>query len=162
MSFSLVIIFLLNNFIFAALSQTEISEKVKLEDRIISSTFKALAKIFISTLDINKLKKNNIKRLNNMNEDKFKKQYARVYQTLKDYPLLLVRYDVTENMTRDALIEKIKSLDKRQMYEMADSVPDKVIANQFKQYLNKKRQELQNGIANQINQLWGKIIEKAK
>jgi hypothetical protein len=48
------------------------------------------------------------------------------------------------------------------MYEMADSVPDKVIANQFKQYLNKKRQELQNGIANQINQLWGKIIEKAK
>jgi len=34
LSFSLVIIFLVNNFIFAALSQTEISEKVKLEEQI--------------------------------------------------------------------------------------------------------------------------------
>ena len=34
LSFSLVIIFLVNNFIFVALSQTEISEKVKLEEQI--------------------------------------------------------------------------------------------------------------------------------
>jgi len=44
---------------------------------------------------------------------------------------------------------------------MINSIPDAIIANQFKQYLGEKKQEIQkSNAAEQINMFWNKIIEK--
>jgi len=136
--------------------------KVSAEDRIAGSTFKTLAKAFVAITDVNKLKKNNIDRLNKMNEEKFKKRYAGVYQVIKDLPAeLKVSYGITEAMTKEQVIKNIESLDKKKIYEMIDSIPDAIITNQFKQYLGEKKQEIQkSNLVEQINGFWNKILEK--
>lgn len=138
-------------------------EKVSVTDRIIGSTFKALAKTFVATADINRLKKNNIDKLKKMENEKFKERYTKVYRVIKDLPpKLKVSYAITEDMTKEQAIRNIESFDKKKMYEMIDSIPDTIIAQQFRQYLSEKKQAIQkSNIVEQINKFWHKIIRKA-
>ena len=138
-------------------------EKASAQDRIIGSTFKTLAKAFVATVDINKLKKNNIDKLNKMDEGKFKKHYVKVYGVIKDLPdNLKARYLVAEDFTKEEAIKDIKSLDKKKLYEIIDSIPDTIIAQQFRQYLAKQADRIQkSNLAQQINKLWNKIIGRA-
>ena len=55
-------------------------------------------------------------------------------------------------MTRDAMMQRIEALNKEKMYEMIDAFPDVVIANEFKRYLFKHKEEVPKS-----NEL-GKII----
>lgn len=138
-------------------------EKVGVGDKIVGSTFKTLAKAFVVTTDINKLKKNNIDKLNKMNEEKFKKRYAEVYKVIKDLPAKLkVSYGITKTITKEQIIKDIESLNKKNIYEIIDSIPDAIIAKQFKQYLSEKKQEIQKSNAvEQINKFWNKMIARA-
>lgn len=144
------------SFIFAA-------EKANLVDKIIGSTFKTLAKAFVLSADMNKLKKNNIDILNKMSEEKFKKRYSGVYKVLKDLPpKLKVEYGITETMSKEQAIKNTESLNKKKIYEIIDSIPDAIIAQQFKQYLNQKKQAIQkSNVVEQIKKFWNKIIGKA-
>lgn len=137
-------------------------DKVNTEDRIIGLTFKALAKAFVAIVDINKLKKSNIDKMMKMKEDKFNSKYAKVYEVIKDLPSeLKAGYAVTEHMTKEQAIRNIKSLDKKKIYAMIDSIPDVIIAREFRQYLSKKKQEIQkNNVVGQINRFWAKMMEK--
>jgi hypothetical protein len=137
-------------------------ENVSIEDRIIGATFKTLAKAFVAVTDINKLKKDNIDRLKKMDEDKFKRQYAKAYKVIKDLPPeFKVAYGITEHMAKEQAIKDIESLDKKKIYETIDSIPDTIIARQFKQYLSEKKQEMQkSNLVEQINSFWNKIIGK--
>jgi len=138
-------------------------EKVGVEDRIIGSTFKTLAKAFVLAVDINKLKKNNINKLNKMSEEKFSKRYAKAYAIIKDLPPKLKEsYGITEAMTKETAIRNTESLDKNKIYEIIDSIPDEVIAKQFKQYLSDVKEDIgKSSAVEQINKLWNKIIGKA-
>ncbi len=137
-------------------------ENASIGNRIIGSTFKTLAKAFVAMADINKLKKDNVDRLNKMEEERFRKQYAKVYGVIKDLPpKLKVTYGITEHMTKEQAIKNIESLDKKKIYETIDSVPDTIIANQFKQYLSGKKQEIQkSNVVEQISNFWNKMIGK--
>jgi len=137
-------------------------EKVGTEDKVIGSTFKILAKAFILMADMDKLKKNNIEKLNKMGEEKFEKRYAKVYEVIKDLPSeLKVSHGITEDMSKEQAIKNIASFDKKSIYETIDSVPDKIIATQFRQYLNEKKQEIQkSNLLEQINKFWSKMIGK--
>lgn len=138
-------------------------EKASVPDRIIGSTFKTLAKAFVATTDINKLKKNYIDKLNKMDNEKFKKRYAKVYETLKDLPPhLKAKYGISENMTKEQAIKNIESFDnKKKMYKIIDSIPDTFIVYHFKQYLSKTKQEIQKtNLVEQIKNFWNKMIEK--
>jgi hypothetical protein len=138
-------------------------ENPGLEDRVIGSLFKTTAKVFISTVDIDTLKKQNIEKLNKMDTEKFRKQYTRVYGVIKELPFLETRYGITENTTKDEVIKEIQALNKKQIYEIIDVVPDTVIVSQFRQYLNGKKQKiLESNVFIQVNQVWNKIIKKVK
>jgi len=139
-------------------------ENISIEDRIIGSTFKVLAKGYVAITDINKLKENNIRRLNKMDEEKFQRHYVKTYPVIRDLPLSFkARYKISEHMTKQEVIQDIEELDKEKIYGIIDSLPDAFIANNFKQYLNKQRQKIQNSnIVGQINYCWDKIIKKAK
>lgn len=137
-------------------------ENVSMEDKIIGSTFKTLAKAFVAMTDINKLKKDNIDILNKMEEAKFRTRYAKVYGVIKDLPpKLKASFRVTEHMAKEQAVKNIESLDKKRIYETIDSIPDTIIAKQFKRYLSEKQQEMQkSNIVKQVNNLWVKMTAK--
>ncbi len=137
-------------------------ERVSMEDRLIGSTFKTLAKAFVAVADINKLNKNNIDKLSKIDKYKFQSRYAKVYAVIKDLPYhLKTKYGITEHMTKEQVIKDIESLDKKRIYEIIDSIPDKIIANQFKQYLDNKKQGIQkSNMVKQINRFWNELIRK--
>lgn len=156
-----VVLLLILNLVFYNLVFAE--EKVNLEDKIIGSAFKTLAKAFVAIADINKLKENNLYKLNKMDEQVFRKRYAEVYKVIKDLPdKLKISFAITAEMTKAEVVKKVRIVDKKKAYEIIDSIPDAIIARQFKQYLSENKQRMrESNITRQINKLWNKIITKA-
>lgn len=132
---------------------------VNVGDRI-GPAFKTLAKAFVARADIDKLKVININKLNKMSEEKFQQGYAEAYRVIKYLPYYLkTAYKVNDTMTKRQAIINIKSLDRKKMCEVIDSIPNIIIAREFDQYLNKKRQEMQGGnIIGQINGCFNQAI----
>lgn len=147
----------LPNFIYA-------QENISMVDKIIAVTFKSLAKAYTATANIDKLKEDSIDKIKKINDDKFKRRYSQVYEALKDLPpFLMVKYGITKDMTKEQAIRNIKSVDRKKIYEIIDSLPDKAILDQFKQYLNKNMQQIQrSNIIEQVNKIWNKMIGKIK
>ena len=138
------------------------ADEASLLDNIIASSFKTLAKTFVFAMDVNKVKKNNLKKLKKMDEEKFSRQYAKVYNTLKDYPSFVNSYGLRQGLTRVEAIEKIRRLDKKKMYEMANAIPNQLIVSQFRAYMLTKKEGLQKSdIPGQIKRFWNKMVSKA-
>lgn len=136
--------------------------KISLQDKIIGSTFKSLAKTFVLASDLENLKRSNIDKINRMDEEKFRKRYARLYEVIKELPASFqVKYGFKEDMTKEEAVKTITSFNKKKMCRMIDSVPEAVIAAEFKRYLNAKQKELQKyNIAEQVKYFWSKQIQK--
>lgn len=144
-------------------SYAAVGQEARLEDRIIGSVFKTAAKVFLLTANIEEIKVNNIKKLSRMDEEKFRRRYAEVYPVLKRIPILKIRYGVTENMSKGEAIAKIQPLEKKEIEGLIDDVPDAIIAEQFKIYLSRKKEEAsRSDIIKQINQVWNKMLKKTK
>ncbi len=153
-----IIILLSAQIVFAALDPA----KGSVSDNLIGSTFKTLAKAFVAGADIEEIKEQNIFKLIKMNEDKFHRQYVKIYAVLKECPSLREAYGFSEFTTKDLVIENIRALDKKKINQIIDLVPNAVIAAQFKEYLKSLKEELQqNNLFVQINQSWNKIIGRA-
>ena len=145
------------NYVFA-------QDKISLEDKAIGLTFKILAKAFITTVDFNKFKKENIDKINKMDEEKFKKRYAKAYLVIKDLPSNIKnQYKIYESMDKKQAIINIGLLDKKKAYGIIDSIPDTLISEQFKLYLDKRKQKIQNSnVIQQVKKFWDKIMNKAE
>jgi hypothetical protein len=143
-------------------SFTFAAEQVSAEDRMIGSTFKALAKTFILFADLDKLKETHINQINKMSEEKFKEEYSKAYKIIKDFPAeLQASYGISETMTKARAIKNINSLDKKKIYNTIDCIPDATIASQFKEYLGREKQGMQkSNLVEQIKMFWERIMEK--
>jgi len=139
-------------------------EKVSLQDKVIGSTFKTLAKGFVLVTDIDKFKNDNISKINKLKPDKYKRRYAKVYETIKELPTeLKIKYVIIEDMPREQLIKNIESLDKKKIYGLIDLIPNTIIAKEFKKYLNKKKQGIQDSnLVKEINEFWNKVLVKVQ
>lgn len=134
-------------------------EKVTVQDRVVGGAFKTMAKAYIATADVRKLKEDNIKRVERMREDWFAKKYAEVYRVIKDLPPeLRTKYRVKEGMTRSQVVALIRSLDKKQIYEIIDKVPDPVIAQQFNAQFSTKEGGDKEGLMDRIGAIWQKVV----
>jgi len=133
------------------------------ENVIIGSTFKALAKAFVVVVDLNKVKKSNIKKIQKMDNEKFKKRQAAIYDVLKDLPLeLKEKYGIVEQMPKEQLVRIMNSLDKNKIYDMINDIPDYFIAYQFKKYIKEKGKDIENSsIVAEVNKFWNSMIKKA-
>jgi hypothetical protein len=135
------------------------AEKVTVQDRVVGGTFKTMAKAYIATADIRQLKDNNVKRVESMREDWFEKKYAEVYKVIKDLPpALRAKYRVREDMSRAQVIALIRSLDKKQIYEIIDQVPDPMISQQFNAQFSQKDGEDKEGLMGRIQTIWQKVV----
>ncbi len=132
-------------------------------DHSIAVTIKVLAKAFVEAVDLEKVKTKHIKSLLKMNEAKFQKRYSEIYDVLKDIPPeLRSHYGVTERMTKEEVIRDIRSLDKKDLVQIIDGIPDQVVIKHVKDYLRHKADQAKDQIfLQQIDSLWKKIIQKA-
>lgn len=138
------------------------AENTSLIDNLIGTTFKMAAKAFVSASDIEKIKKNNITKLEKMNEEKFRKRYAKIYETINGCPSLALASGLKPDLTRQEAVDKIKSLNKERLYGLMDSVPNSFIASQFRLYLEGKKEKIKkNTLLVQIQQFWDNMARKA-
>jgi hypothetical protein len=137
-------------------------EKVSLQDQMIGSTFKTLAKGFAAAMDIDKFKKDNIGQINKLSPDKYKKKYAKIYDVIKALPPeLKTKYGIIEDMPREQVIKDIESLDKKKIYELINAIPNTFIAREFKEYLKENKRGVQeSNFIKEINEFWKKISGK--
>ena len=135
------------------------AEQVTVQDRVVGGTFKTMAKAYIATVDIRQLKDKNIKRVENMHDDRFEKKYAEVYKVIKGLPSALrKKYGIRENMTKAQVIAVIRSLDKKQIYEIIDQVPDPMISQQFNAQFSQKDGAPRENLTDQVRKIWEKVV----
>lgn len=131
--------------------------QVNLDDAMIALTFKGLAKAFIATQNKDKL----IEKLNSLDNKKFRIKYARAYKAIKGSPSFTLSYGFRDDMAKEELIKKIKSWNKKKMFEIIDAIPDEIISVEFKRYLNAKTAKSQKGEElEQVAWTWNEIIER--
>jgi len=136
-------------------------EPPKFKDRIIGSSFKILAKGFITAMNVDKVKASGVKKINKMSQNKFESKYAKIYAIIKDLPEPLVNsLGFTEKMTKEKAILSINSLDKKKMLELVNQIPDKFIADKFRGYLTEQKHNIAKiNIGGQIREFWAKITK---
>lgn len=132
-----------------------------IEDKIIGAAFKGIAKAYMMVVDLKQFKKDKIALLQRMDENKFRKRYAKTYVVMSELPKELKNaYGIDENMNKGQAIKKINSLDKKKIYGIIDGVPDELIAKYFKEYLAKRKQQVQSSnIIAQVKDFWERVIE---
>lgn len=137
------------------------------EEKLIGSTFKTLAKAFVATTNLDELKQRNMLKLISMDTEKFKTKYRKVYPFIKDLPSdIRQQYGIEEDMSKDQAIKNINSIDNKRAYGLIDSIPDTTIANIYEKYCGKITKQIQkNNIIQEIHQVWSNLtanIEKNK
>jgi hypothetical protein len=135
------------------------ADNVTVQDRMVAGTFKTMAKAYIATADLGQLKDKNIGRIESMREDWFTKQYAEVYAAIQDLPAQLKhKYRIRQNMTKREVIEVIRSLDKKEICQIIDQVPDGVISEQFNAQFNSNNGETKEGLMERVRMIWDKVV----
>jgi hypothetical protein len=131
------------------------------QDRAIGAAFKTLSKALISATDLEKLKQENIKKIKGMDEEKFRSRYSDYFNIINQAPLLQSKYRLSKDMTRQQAIERLKGLDKKELCDMVDSVPDSVIAQEFNKNVEKYKSKVENqDFSQKIDYIWGRVREK--
>ncbi|MFA4888206.1 MAG: hypothetical protein WC628_01345 [Candidatus Omnitrophota bacterium] len=128
-------------------------------EKLIGSTFKTLAKAFVASADIEKIKADNLRKIRKMPQEKFQRRYDKIYQVIKDLPdTLKKQYNISENLSREEAISLIQPLNKEGLYKIIDAITDSFITCQFLAYLRETKQKLQqNDFIQQIHRFWKKI-----
>ena len=105
-------------------------------EKALGTTIKTAVKAVIAVTNIENVKKKIINKLDRIDEGRFKAQYTSFYEIIKDLPPdIKATYEVTPYMTKAQMARNIKSVDKKEIYEIINRIPDKTVADLFKQYL---------------------------
>ena len=116
------------------------AETATIGEKVVGKTIKTVVRIAVATTNIKKVKKKLVKKLELMDDEKFRIQYDKFHELLKDLPPdIKATYKVSLRMTREQMIKNIESADKKQIYKIISSIPDETIAGLFKEYLRGMR-----------------------
>ena len=133
------------------------------QTKIVAVSFKVLAKGFISTTDLERLKGNIINKILSMSDESFHARYMDIYEHVYDSSFFVNKYGLYEGLTRQEAISKVKSMDKAKLIAAIDALPDDLIYDEFHRFLFKNRQEAPD--ANNSKRLFdslNKMIEYLK
>jgi rhamnose utilization protein RhaD (predicted bifunctional aldolase and dehydrogenase) len=149
-----VLILSLTGVVFAA-------ENASVESKMVGATFKTLAKAYVATTDIEKLKAKKIQRIESMSEEWFAEKYDEVYPDIRKMPpSILKKYRVTEQLNKAQAIRIIRTLDKKKLYEIIDNVPDAVIAQKFNEQFGEDGSAEHVSLQDRIARAWDKFLVK--
>ena len=130
-----------------------------LYDFVVGGTIKTLARVFIKTSNLPKLKDKYIRMIEKMKEEKFQKHYTQFYDVYKELPPdLKEKYVFSDKATKQEVIHHIETVNKRDLMVIISKIPSEFIVNKTKYYTHKP----QNQPAPQVNEmfLWRSIIQK--
>lgn len=132
------------------------------EARIVGPAFKTLAKAYVATANLKEVRSKSAARVQSMREDHFRKRYAQVYAVLNKLPVkMLMKYGVTQSLGKEQAVAVIRGLEKKDLYEIVDAVPDEVIAQEFrKTFENDDPQGGAPSLMTRVKETWGEIIKK--
>jgi len=94
-----------------------------------------------------------------MEDERFRAYYAKSFAVISEFPQeVKIKYGINENMKRRDAIKKLGKWDKKKVCQIIDSIPEGVIAKQFKEYIRKKDPEVKKGnLLSQVKGFWGKV-----
>ncbi|MFA6384904.1 MAG: hypothetical protein WCY10_06010 [Candidatus Omnitrophota bacterium] len=131
------------------------------QDRLVSSTFKTLAKTYITTADFKVLRDNTVKRLQQLDTNSFHQLYPRVLRIVDDAPVLKKELGLRSDMTVSQAIAFVKSLDKKKSCAVVDMIPDRVVAYHVGQFMAEKTDPANSkNIAARVAAVWQHIQKK--
>ncbi len=120
-----------------AQNPSDVKTRETLKEKIIGSLVKTFAKSYVAATNLEKFKQKNIKKILKMDEAKFQRVYGKIYREMMvDLPQSLKdSYGVTEKMTKAKAIAQINSFtSKKQIYNMINVIPNKMIAQHFEKH----------------------------
>jgi hypothetical protein len=118
------------------------AENATIKQKVVGKTIKVVARIAIATTNIEKMKKRFIRKFELMGDKEFRKKYIKFYESIKDMPEDIKNtYNITPQMTREQMIENMSSLNKKKIYKIIRSIPDKTVAVLFKEYRREMREK---------------------
>ena len=134
------------------------SHAMKLKEFLFFFSIKNMAKIFIKTSNLPKLKTKYIKMIEAMQEDKFRKNYMKFYVVYKQLPPdLKESYIFTEHASKTEIIRVIERVNKGDLLAIISKVPSEFIVDQTRFYTRPKDNQ-QEPVDERY--LWKRIIEK--
>lgn len=105
--------------------------------KVIGTTIKTVVKIVVATTNLEKTKKKIIDKIENIDEKKFRERYTELHELIGDLPPdIKDTYKVTPHMTKEQMIENVRTVDKKEIYRIINRIPDKTVARLFKVYLS--------------------------
>jgi hypothetical protein len=131
------------------------------QDRLISGTFKTLAKTYIAATDFNALKNNTVTRLQQLDTDSFHKKYPRTLQLIGDAPVLAKQFGLSSDMSSQQAVAFIKSLDRKKVSAIIDAVPDQVVSRHVLQGFSRKNDPARSkNVMDKVRQAWQDIQDR--
>ena len=138
-------------------------KKTAAEDKVIAALLKTFAGAYVKTADINKLKEKQIQRLEAISEDDFTAAYERIFSVIRECPQCSKKFGLYDGMSKEELIARIISFDRKQICAVIDAIPDKVLSEKFRAYLAEKGQGSAGaGVTQQVTNVWARIQSRAE
>ena len=101
-------------------------------DAVVGSTFKTMAKAYVVTADLEKIKAQSVKRLGSMSDELFQFKYTRFYRVLGDLPeAVRLQFGLTSGMSRQRAISVVRGMDKKKLAQIIDAIPNATVAREF-------------------------------
>lgn len=100
-------------------------------DQMIGSTFRALATAYVSSCDLEAFRKYALPKIESMNVVQCGRLYAHIWPFLKDLPEEMKKKYGFIPMTQGRMIVFIKTMQKRDLYNIIDNISDRSIAREF-------------------------------
>lgn len=136
-------------------------DKTSFSEKAAGAAFKALAKGYCMTVDLEKLKKVNIRKIGALDEESFRWEYAELLQVIAQSPALEKKFSISYTMDRREAIRQLKGLTRGRLAGMIDAVPDKVIAYHFSRFMSERMDEARDmDLGGQIHHAWDSVVKK--
>jgi hypothetical protein len=132
-----------------------------MQDRLVSSTFKTLAKTYITASDFKALKDNTVKRLQALDTDSFHARYPRMLQLVADAPVLTKEFGLKADMPVNQAIAFVRSLDKKKTCSVIDMIPDQIVAQHVMRFMSGKTGSVNSeNISSQVTAVWQDLQQR--
>lgn len=137
------------------------AEKPGFQETVIGSSFKLMAKTYVLTTDLEKLKKKHITQIQSSGEDEFRFIYAKTLGVIAESPRLKSDFGLDAYMDRDGAVDKLKGLNKDRLCRMIDAVPDSVIASRVASFMARRVDEMKGmDLTQRISHVWNSFRQR--
>lgn len=134
------------------------SHATTLREFLVGGTIKTMARVFVKTSNLTRLKTKYIKQIATMKDDKFRRNYSKFYVVYTQLPPdLKESYSFRENATKTEIIAIIERVNKKDLFTIINKVPSEFIVAQTRYYSQPKDKQ-QEPVDEK--RLWKRIIEK--